>query len=427
MAPPVESETTPSGMNRVLILLGLSIFVNYIDRANLSVAAPLVRGELGLSATQLGVLLSAFFWTYACMQPVAGWLVDRFDVKWVFAIGFFVWSVATAVTGGVHAFALFLLMRVILGVGESIAYPSYAKIFATFLAENQRGAANAIIGTGQALGPGLGMFFGGMMIAGFGWRIFFIGLGTMSLFWLIPWLRWMPRAGNTQVGAEVTIPPIAEIARQKSAWGTWIGHFCAVYALYFLLTWLPSYLEQERHFSPNRMAQIAGAVFLTMAASSLVCGYLCDAWIARGASPTLARKTFLGTGLICTGVFLTLSALASPAVSIVCLLLTGASLGANSNINAIGQTLAGSTAAGRWMGLQNCVGNLAGWVAPTLTGILVGRTGHYPWAFLIASAVVWIGVLDWVFIVGRVEPIAWENCQQGFPTLAAAEDRCNSY
>src|ERR1700741_4299423 len=113
---------------RILVLLFLSVFINYIDRSNLSIAAPLIKDELRISASQLGTLLSAFFWTYALMQIPAGWLVDRFDMRWVFAIGFFVWSAATAVTGFLHGFAALLLIRVILGLGESVAFPSYSKI-----------------------------------------------------------------------------------------------------------------------------------------------------------------------------------------------------------------------------------------------------------------------------------------------------------
>ena len=117
------------GMNGVLFLLGLSVLLNYIDRSNLSIAAPLLQSELHLSNTQLGtLLLSAFFWTYALMQMPAGWLVDRFDVKWVFAIGFFIWSSATAITGILHGFAALLTIRVVLRLGESIAFPSYSKI-----------------------------------------------------------------------------------------------------------------------------------------------------------------------------------------------------------------------------------------------------------------------------------------------------------
>ncbi len=397
-----------AGMNGVLILLGLSIFINYIDRANLSVAAPLLRNELGLSATQLGILLSAFFWTYASMQLVAGWLADRFDVKWVFAIGFFAWSAATAVTGLIHTFALLLVMRVLLGIGESVASPCYCKIFATHFMEHQRGVANAIIGAGQSLGPGLGILFGGALVARFGWRPFFIGLGLVSLLWLAPWLRWMPRTAGHTAGNIEHRPAVSEIIRQRSAWGTWIGHFCTNYPFYFLLTWLPLYLMEERGFSLNRMAKIGGATFLVSAASSLFCGWLSDCWIRSGATPTRVRKTFMVAGEICTGLFMAGAVLAGPVLGVALLLLAGASFGLlNSNLNAITQTLAGKHAAGRWMGIQNFVGNLAGWVAPALTGFLVQRTGHFYWPFFITTAVAWIGALDWVLVVGRVEPVIW--------------------
>src|SRR5271165_7394522 len=116
------------GMNRVLLLLSFSVLINYIDRSNLSIAAPLLKDELGLTNTQLGTLLAAFFWTYAMLQIPAGWLVDRFDVKWVFAAGFLLWSASTAVTSLLHGFAALLIIRVILGLGESVAFPSYGKV-----------------------------------------------------------------------------------------------------------------------------------------------------------------------------------------------------------------------------------------------------------------------------------------------------------
>src|SRR3984893_5082364 len=149
---PLHDAPRSSSMIGILFLLALSVFINYIDRANLSVAAPLLQDELGLSHAQLGILLSAFFWTYACMQLLAGWLVDRFEVKWVLAIGFFVWSAATSFTGALHAFIALLVVRVVVGIGESVAYPAYAKIFANHFVESQRGFANSIVGAGQSLG-----------------------------------------------------------------------------------------------------------------------------------------------------------------------------------------------------------------------------------------------------------------------------------
>jgi ACS family D-galactonate transporter-like MFS transporter len=397
------------GLNGVLFLLGISVFINYIDRANLSVAAPLLQDELGLSHAQLGLLLSAFFWTYACMQILAGWLVDRFEVKWILAIGFFVWSVATAFTGTLHAFAALLVIRVILGVGESVAYPAYAKIFANHFVESQRGFANSIVGAGQSLGPALGILFGGTLVARFGWRPFFVVLGLASLLWLPPWFRWMPRTSAAGARDMKQGPALSEIIRHRSSWGTWIGHFCANYFLYFLLTWLPFYLQRERHFSVNAMSKIGGATFLLAALSSPTCGWLSDRWISRGASVTRVRKTFMGVGMACNGLFLVGCAAAPNRLLIALLFLAGASFGlVSSNLNAITQTLAGPHAVGRWMGAQNFVANLAGAVAPALTGFLVGRTGQFYWPFLITSVIAWVGAAHYVFVVGPVETVIWK-------------------
>jgi ACS family D-galactonate transporter-like MFS transporter len=407
--PSTHDASRSGGMNRVLLLLGFSVFINYIDRANLSVAAPLLKDELGLSHAQLGLLLSAFFWTYACMQILAGWLVDRFEVKWVLAIGFFLWSLATAFTGALHAFSALLVIRVILGVGESVAYPAYAKIFANHFVESQRGFANSIVGAGQSLGPAVGILFGGTLVAHFGWRPFFFVLGLVSLFWLPPWLRWMPRTAATGRLDMKQGPGLAEIVRHRSTWGTWIGHFCCNYFFYFLLTWLPYYLQSERHFSPYGMARIGGTTFLLAALSSPICGWLSDRWISSGATVTRVRKTFMGVGMACNGLFLVGCAGASNKLLVVLLLLSGASFGlVSSNLNAITQTLAGPHAVGRWMGAQNFVANLAGAVAPALTGFLVGRPGHFYWPFLITSVITWIGAADYVLVVGRVETVVWK-------------------
>jgi len=126
-APANENNRLARPVTRLIALLALSALINYIDRGNLSIAAHLLKGELDLSASQLGILLSSFFWTYSLFLPVSGWLTDRFEVKWVMAFGFFLWSGATAVTGGLHAFTALLAARLMLGIGESVAYPCYAR------------------------------------------------------------------------------------------------------------------------------------------------------------------------------------------------------------------------------------------------------------------------------------------------------------
>jgi MFS family permease len=404
-----DSSRLSPAFARILALLFLSVVINYIDRSNLSIAAPLIKDELGISASQLGILLSAFFWTYSACQLLSGWLVDHYDVKWVFAAGFLLWSSATAITGMVHTLLALLLVRIVLGIGESVAYPGYSKILAVHCQEGRRGFANALIASGLALGPSFGLLLGGTLVAHVGWRPFFIGLGFASLLWLIPWVRWMPTtdmatlAGNRKSG-----PGMREILGQRSAWGTCVGLFCANYFLYFMVTWLPFYLVRERHLSMTAMAKIGGGFFLTAALSASICGWLSDRWILSGSRPTLVRKTFMVCGGVSAGVFLLACVLAPLGWSIAFLMLTGASFGlTSSNMWAITQTLAGSQAVGRWCGLQLFVGNSSGVVAPAVAGFLLDRTGHFFWPFLIVSLCLWLGALTWIFIVGPIEPVDW--------------------
>jgi MFS family permease len=393
---------------RVLILLAFSIFLNYIDRGNLSIAAPLLKDELGLSASQLGILLSSFFWTYAVFQIVSGWLVDRFDVNWVIACGFFLWSTATAVTGLLHGFVTLLAVRLLLGMGESVAYPSYSKILARHFPEEQRGFANSVIVAGWACGPGMGMFLGGIMMARFGWRSFFIVLGLVSLIWLWPWLKCMPHHQSAAPRDLAEAPGIFKIARLRSAWGTCAGLFCTNYFSYFFITWLPFYLIRERHFSMDKMATITGVSYLSSALSAVSCGKLSDRWIDAGATPTRVRKTFTGVGMTCAALSLLICVVAGPVLSMVMLVLATVSLGVcSSNLWAMTQTLAGPQAAGRWTGLQNFVGNLAGIVAPALTGFVVDRTGNFFWPFAITAAMALLGAISWVLVVGPVKTVVW--------------------
>jgi MFS family permease len=399
-----------AALTAVLILLGISVFINYVDRGNLSIAAPMLKDELGISPSQLGILLSAFFWTYACLQPVAGWLVDRFDVNWVYAIGFFAWSLATAATGFLHVFAALFAMRLIIGIGESVAFPSYSKIIALHIPEEHRGLANSVIAAGLALGPGFGMLLGGLLMARFGWRPFFIVLGLTSLLWVPPWIKWMPKGHETSQRDNSGAPSLIEFLSMRSAWGTCVGLFCSNYVNYFLITWLPYYLVRERHLSLNSMGKIGGTAYLIGAGFSTLAGWISDRWIVAGATPTRARKTFTAGGLTLAGIFLGLAVVSGTRVCIVMLIIgvTFFAVGA-SNLWAITQTLAGPQAAGRWTGFQNFFGNLAGVVAPALTGFVVERTGHFYSAVAILMAVAFTGAAAWIFLVGPVEQVVWHR------------------
>jgi MFS transporter, ACS family, D-galactonate transporter len=402
------STTIPRSLWLVLILLGISAFISYVDRAILSVAAPILKDELGLSGSQLGVLLSSFFWSYVSLQLVAGWLADRVNVNWFLAGGFFLWSAATLGTGLVHGFFLLLIFRMLLGVGESVVYPSYSKIISLHHREEHRGVANSIISAGLALGPGVSLLAGGILIYKFGWRAFFVGLGILSLCWLAPWIRWMPNAKNTIAAGKGQVPGFGTLLMQRSAWGTCLGMFGYNYLSYFMLTWLPFYLMRERTFSMYSMAKIGGAAYIGGACCALLSGWLSDKWIRWGATPTRVRKTFVCGGLAFAGIVLLLSAVSTPNLSVGLLILgIGFQHVSSSNIWALTQTLAGVNAAGRWTALQNFSGNLAGLTAPVLTGWVLDRTHHFVYAFAIMAVIAVMGAASWLFIVGPVREVSW--------------------
>lgn len=411
-----------AGLAPAVVLLAASVFINYIDRANLGIAAPKLSDELHLSPSQMGVLLSAFFWSYWGLQIPSGWLVERFNVNWIIAAGFCLWSVATAATGLVRGFALILLMRLLLGVGESVAFPSCSKILAKHCPEGLRGRANAAISSGLALGPSVGIFFGALLMDKYGWRPFFIAVGLASLVWLLLWVKWMPRGPGLPAAAEsrANSPGLRQILQQRSAWGTFAGLFGYNYLSYFLISWLPSYLVRERGFSMERMGTIAGSAYLVQAFFALAGGWLADRWLATGGNLTVVRKTFTAAGLAIASVCCVAVSVfpGSDRWSIFFLVLTCVGAGfCTSNLWAITQTIAGPHASGKWTGLQNFAGNIAGIISPLVPGFIEQHTGHFFWAFAATSAVLLCGAFSWVFLVGRVEELDWKSAEE---TAAAA-------
>ncbi|MGA2147273.1 MAG: MFS transporter [Bryobacteraceae bacterium] len=403
----LETKTTKAAW-LALALLVVSVAINYVDRTNLSVAAPGLRTELGLSPAHLGLLLSAFFWTYAAFQIVSGWLVDRYDVNWVLGAGFLIWSAATAATGFVGGFGALFSLRLVLGAAESVAYPSYSKIIATRFPEHRRGLTNALIDAGSKTGPALGTLIGGLVAARLGWRALFLILGFGALLWVPLWVVWAPRSKAPGKPHRHEGPGFARILREPSAWGTFFGLFSINYAFYFLITWLPTYLVMERHFSMRMMAVVGSLPFWGLAASSTINGWVSDHLIMRGATPTRIRKSFAAAGLLlCT---LVLPAVMVPSPWMCITLLTAACLSfglCTSNHWAITQTIAGPQAAGKWTGLQNAFGNLAGVAAPWITGVIVSATGQFLYAFVAVCVVLVLGALSFLFIVGSVSPVDW--------------------
>ena len=395
----------------IIILLVFASIINYIDRSNLSIAAPVLTRELSLSPLQLGSLLSAFSWTYALLQlsGLAGWLSDRFSAGYVLLCGYLVWSAATIATGLVTGFTFLYAARLVLGVGESVAYPCYSRIFAS-LPQQHRGRANSFIDAGTKVGPAAGVFAGGMLLIHFGWRALFIALGIGGLIWVLPWMMVIPKPQKSAT-QEVPLASTLELLKIRSAWGTFFGHFCGNYFFYFLLAWLPNYLVREESLSLREMTHLTSILFLVIAATTLISGWFSDRFIARGVSPTRVRKTAVVGGLLVASTLVGVAFTGNHrTVSLVILFVACLGYGVfSSNHWAITQTLAGPNMAGRWSSIQNGVGNLSGIAAPWLAGAIAQARGNSRGAFVLTGAVAMAGALIWALFVARVEQVRWPS------------------
>jgi MFS family permease len=413
----LDARPARPGMGALVVpLLALMVFINYIDRGNFGTAAPLIKDELHLSASSVGILTSAFFWSYTPCQLLAGWLTERFSPYRVLAVGLALWSLATAASGLVTGFAALLVLRTLLGLGESAAFPCSSKLIGKHLAQHQMGWANSMVLLGTSLGPAFGVFFGGILMAHLGWRPSFLMFGLASLLWLIPWILTTQRSPAARAAdaaldaGDPRAPSFAEIVRQRDAWGAGLGHFCLNYAFYFVVSWLPLYLVKARGFSMTEMATISGEIYLVYAASIAVLGWLSDRLIAAGKPVELVRKGFIATGFLIVAASFMVTAVSDAQIAVAFLFVAGFGFGFIGPSNyAMGQTLAGPHAAGKWMGFQNCVGNVAGIVCPLITGWIVDQTGSFSSAFVVAAAVALAGIACWCLVVRRVTPLVWST------------------
>ncbi len=406
---PIRVRMTPREFT-IVILLFASVVINYIDRSSLPMAVPLIERQFTLSPLQIGSLLSAFFWTYALVQVfgIAGWFSDRFQPGWVLFFGYLLWTVVTALTGATSSFVLLFSLRLLLGLGESVAYPCYSRIFAGMPQQN-RGRANALIDAGTKLGPAAGAFLAGLVLVHFGWRMLFFLFGAGGLLWLVPWSKAMPRVEQEPRESAKSARSIVEILKLKCAWGTFIGHFCGNYFFYFLLAWLPHYLVQEEHLSIGLMSRLTSALFLVIGCSTLLAGWISDRLIAGGVSPSIVRRVVAAGGLAVASTLLaTPLVYGNQVASLGLLVFSCIGYGAfSSNHWAITQTLAGPAMAGRWSSLQNGVANFSGIAAPWVAGLVLQTQGNSRMAFAVAGSVALVGAFAWWFLVRKVEPVDW--------------------
>ena len=393
----------------VVGLLGVAILLSYVDRGLLAVSGPLLKDELGLSATEFGLAVSAFFWVYAPGQLVCGWLVDRFDAKRLFGGGVAMWGVATALMGAVGSLFSLVALRAVLGFSQSFCFTGSSKMIVHHCRPETRGAANGVVMCGIGFGQMVGAGAGGMIMALLGWRAMCVFFGLLTLAWLLPWPQVRIIQQPAAAGPQVAPVPLVAILRRRAMWGSAAAHFCNNYGLYFVITWLPLYLVGERGMSIAWMATVTAAIYGVQALTSLLGGWLTDRLVANGRHEGDVRKAAQVLANIIKASAIVASAMVwSEAAMILCLAITACMMGVSNSQNfAVAQIFAGTRAAGRWVGIQNFGGNCAGILGPVITGLIVDASDSYTVAFVVAGAITMGGALFWGLVVPRMEPVRW--------------------
>jgi MFS family permease len=406
------AEMTHSARDRraglwLTILLSALVLLNYVDRGAIGIAAPKLKDELALSATAFGFAISAFAWIYAPAQFAVGWLTDRFCVYRLIAAGLIVWSLATFATGFANGIVMLVALRLMLGIGEGVAFPSASKIIARHVTPERRGIANAAVAAALAWGPALGTFAGGLILASYGWRPIFFIFGSVTLLWVVPWVL-VSKSHWQRASQDSTAVRVREVMRYRTAWSLGIGHFSNTYGFYFLLAWLPLFLVKDRGFSILEMTAITTAAYVVQGVGALAWGWLSDRLVQTGSDEGRLRKGLMSLNLAVSAIaILGIGFSASPQAIFAWLIVNACFSGiGGSNCYAIAQIFAGPRAAGTWVGVMNGVGNLSGIVGPILTGMLIEHTGSYLWAFGVSAGIVAVGALWWPLALPKVEPVA---------------------
>ena len=392
----------------IIGLLSVGMIIAYVSRSNLSVAlvVPDVLRSFHLSDTDRGALSSAFFWAYAALQVPAGWMVDRYGVKWTYMLCFVFWSLASAGTALVSSVAQLITLRILVGVGESVVAPaSYRWIRLNFV-ERERGLAVGLYMTGTKIGPAIGTPLAAWLIMRHGWRTMFVLVATGGLIWLIPWILLVKeRVGQPLERAEpaaATPVGFGAILASPVTWGTVIATFCYMYFVYFCMTWLPAYFTEKRHLSLSQMGLYTFFSFGGMAIVAALAGWAADLFIGRGGDPVEVRKwfTIAGFGIACTELIGAHASSVPVALTFSVISLSGLGL-ATANYWALTQTLIPAPAIGRVSGIQNCAGSVAGIAAPIFTGWLKQQTGSYEAPMLACCVFLLVGVFSYLFMVKR--------------------------
>jgi ACS family D-galactonate transporter-like MFS transporter len=391
-------------------LLFVASVINYFDRATMSMALPLIAADFALGPEQKGLVLSAFFWSYALMQIPIGWCADRLNLRWLYAAAFAVWSIAQGLTGLAGTLTTLIAFRILLGIGESVYLPGGSKIVSLLFAPKERGLPSGLFDFGTRTGLVLEGLIVPWCLLHYGWRKTFVIAGLFGLVWLVPWWLFSPprlkamrrpeRANESQrLAAKFLL-----LIRNRNLLGICLGFFCFDYYWYLLVTWLPDYLVTVRHLTILRAGFYASLPFFVFGVSEPIGGWIADLLVQRGWNETRTRKGVVTVAFV-TGLLLIPAARADTAGAAIALIIGGSLVGlATGNLLVILQSCSPPEEIGLWTGIENFAGNLAGILAPLVTGFLISRTGSYLPGFAVAAIILIAGLLSYWLIVGELKP-----------------------
>jgi ACS family D-galactonate transporter-like MFS transporter len=415
----------------VVLMAFLATAIAYVHRANLGVAAPSIRGEMGLSASAMGVLFGAFFWTYAAFMMPSGWFVDRIGPRIAYPAAVCAWSMVTAGCAIARGFLGLVGLRLLLGVAQAPAYPCNAKVVSEWFPQRERAFASSIFDSGSRLGNMLSFPVVGGIIGALGWRASFVITGSLGLIWTVAWLRVyrsprrhlriseaeLAHIESDQTGPPATgddaepVPRWRDLFRYRTLWGMMLGFFCFNFVIYFFITWFPSYLIKERGFT---LLNLSGYGMIPPAAAVLggyAGGLVSDRLVRRGLSLTRARKIPIVGGMaVASSIALAvLAPSAGWALALLALSYSGLAFAAAGIWSLPADVAPSRRFVASIGGIQNCASNLAGVSSPLFVGYMVDRTGGFVAPLVTAGGLALLGALSYMVIVPRIAPLGTQG------------------
>lgn len=409
----------------MIIFCFFAIAINYIDRINLAIAAPHIKADLGIDDTSMGLILGAFFWTYAFMQIPAGRLIDRLGARTGLALAVGWWSLFTVFTAFGKGFTSLFAARLALGVGEAGGNPGCVKVVYSWFPKKQRATASGIFDAGPRAGSALALPLVAWLISSWDWETSFVVTGALGLIWMVIWLVFY-REPEDMKGLDETerqnlledrAMPVTEenakvklwsLFRHRNVWGMMIGFFCMNFATYFFITWFPTYLTIAHGFSLKELGTLGAIPALMGIPGSLLGGIISDALYRKGFSLTAARKTCLVTGMLLSSVIAFAAFTDSIAVILTLFSITYAGLAFTAaNIWTLPADVApASNYVATLGGIQNFAGNLAGIVTASFTGLMLSLSnGSFVVPLIVAGGICVLGALTFMFVLGKLEPL----------------------